>query len=90
MHPDVDRAAVAEVRGLWAGYEREPVLEDVNLKIAPGDFIGLIGPNGGGKSTLLKVLLGLMPPMRGTVRLFGQPPAQGTAPGRLRPAGLRV
>lgn len=68
---------VVEVRGLWAGYEREPVLEDVNLTIVPGDFIGLIGPNGGGKSTLLKVLLGLLPPMRGAVRLFGQPPALG-------------
>lgn len=77
MYPDVDSVAVAEVRGLWAGYEREPVLEDVNLTVTPGDFIGLIGPNGGGKSTLIKVLLGLLPPMRGEVRLFGQPPAQG-------------
>lgn len=68
---------VIEVRGLWAGYEHEPVLEDVNLTVNPGDFVGLIGPNGGGKSTLLKVLLGLLAPMRGTVRLFGQPPVQG-------------
>lgn len=68
---------IVEVNNLWAQYEHEPVLEDVNLTIAAGDFIGLIGPNGGGKSTLLKVLLGLMKPMRGTVRLFGLPPAKG-------------
>ncbi|NCC30418.1 MAG: ABC transporter ATP-binding protein [Chloroflexia bacterium] len=77
MEQEKSHLPAVEVRGLWASYEREPVLEDVHLTIMPGDFIGLIGPNGGGKSTLLKVLLGLMPPMRGEVRLFGEPPAQG-------------
>ncbi|NTW96934.1 MAG: metal ABC transporter ATP-binding protein [Oscillochloris sp.] len=77
MQTNVSAPPAVEVQGLWAGYEREPVLEDVTLTIMPGDFIGLIGPNGGGKSTLLKVLLGLLVPIRGEVRLFGQPPAQG-------------
>lgn len=77
MQTGVVAPPVAEVRGLWAGYDGEPILEDVNLTIMPGDFIGLIGPNGGGKSTLIKVLLGLLPPLRGEVRLFGLPPAQG-------------
>jgi zinc transport system ATP-binding protein len=72
-----ERQAVIEVRNLWAGYEQESVLEDVNLTVYAGDFIGLIGPNGGGKTTLLKVLLGLLPPTQGTVRIMGQPVAKG-------------
>jgi len=59
------------IRHLWAGYDHEPVLEDVNLSVKELDFVGLIGPNGGGKTTLLKVLLGLLPPMRGEVRVMG-------------------
>ncbi len=69
--------AVIEIEGLWAGYDHEAVLEDVNLTVAPLDFIGLIGPNGGGKTTLVKVLLGLLPPTRGRVRIMGKPVAEG-------------
>ena len=62
---------VISVQHLWAGYDSEPVLEDINLSISELDFIGLIGPNGGGKTTLLRVLLGLLSPMRGDVRIMG-------------------
>lgn len=62
---------------VWVGYDNETVLEDVNLTVQRGDFIGLIGPNGGGKSTLLKAILGLLPPQRGTIRILGQPPRIG-------------
>lgn len=68
---------VISIQHLWAGYEHEPVLEDVNLSVYEGDFIGLIGPNGGGKTTLLRVLLGLLPPMRGKVRIMGRPVREG-------------
>jgi zinc transport system ATP-binding protein len=71
------RRPVIEVRNLWAGYEHEAVLEDVNLTVHAGDFIGLIGPNGGGKTTLVRVLLGLLPPTRGTVRVMGLPVEKG-------------
>ena len=47
------------------GYTGEPVLEDVDLKISDNDFIGIIGPNGGGKTTLLKIILGLISPQKG-------------------------
>lgn len=51
------------------------VLEDVSFRIAEGDFACVVGPNGGGKSTLLKLILGLLRPDAGTVRVFGQEPA---------------
>jgi zinc transport system ATP-binding protein len=65
------RQEMISVRRLWAGYEHEDVLEDINLSVKELDFIGLIGPNGGGKTTLIKVLLGLLPPTRGQVRIMG-------------------
>jgi zinc transport system ATP-binding protein len=62
---------------LYAGYEHETILQNINLEVVAQDFIGLIGPNGGGKSTLLKVILGLLPPQRGEVHVMGLPPSQG-------------
>lgn len=55
------------LRKICAGYEREAVLEAVDLTIRENDFIGVIGPNGGGKTTLLKVILGLIKPFSGEV-----------------------
>jgi zinc transport system ATP-binding protein len=68
---------VITIRGLWAGYECEQVLEDINLMVCERDFIGLLGPNGGGKTTLARVLLGLLQPTRGEVRVMGLPPREG-------------
>jgi zinc transport system ATP-binding protein len=68
---------VISIRHLWAGYDSEPVLEDINLAVRELDFIGLIGPNGGGKTTLFKVLLGLLLPVRGEVRVMGQSVEEG-------------
>ena len=50
-----------------------PVLEDVSLAVAPGEFVAIAGPNGGGKTTLLRLVLGLERPQAGHVRLFGEP-----------------
>jgi zinc transport system ATP-binding protein len=63
---------IIEISGLDFSYQREKVLENVSLQIEAGDFLGLIGPNGGGKSTLLKIILGLLEVKRGRVKLFGQ------------------
>lgn len=68
---------ILSLRNLYAGYDSELILQDVSLDVFPSDFIGLIGPNGGGKSTLLRVILGLLPAQRGEVRVMGLPPAQG-------------
>ncbi len=55
------------IENLSAGYDKEPVLKNVNLPVFENDFIGMIGPNGGGKTTLLKAILGLIKPMKGRV-----------------------
>ncbi|MFM8309723.1 MAG: ATP-binding cassette domain-containing protein, partial [Microcystis aeruginosa] len=64
-------STIITISNLWAGYEQEPILEDINLTIQELDFLGIIGPNGGGKTTLLKVLLGLIKPWRGEVSILG-------------------
>lgn len=65
-----------EVRDLWAGYKGQPpALEAVDLVVPEGELVGLVGPNGAGKSTLFKSILGLIRPLRGEVRIFGQPVA---------------
>src|SRR5690349_15181092 len=54
-------------------YGGEPVLDRLTLDVQPGEYVGVIGPNGGGKTTLIKVMLGLIQPGSGQVHLFGQP-----------------
>jgi zinc transport system ATP-binding protein len=60
-----------EIEHVTYGYEERAVLEDVSLSITYGDFILVIGPNGGGKTTLVKLILGIMTPWSGTIRLRG-------------------
>jgi zinc transport system ATP-binding protein len=73
----MENEPVIEIKGLWAGYEGHTILEDVNLTVRQSDFIGLIGPNGGGKTTLLKTLIGLIQPERGEIRVMGKSVAEG-------------
>lgn len=77
IDPPTDCPEVISIQHLWAGYDHEPVLEDITLSVKALDFIGLIGPNGSGKTTLFKVMLGLLAPMRGDVRIMGQRAKQG-------------
>jgi zinc transport system ATP-binding protein len=65
---------ILSIRDLWVFRDGHAVLEGVNLDLDEGDFLGLIGPNGGGKSTLLKVILGLIKPSKGEVKVFGVAP----------------
>ena len=69
---------VIRLKEVWAGYDsQEPILEDINLTVNELDFIGLIGPNGGGKTTLIKVLLGLLKPLKGDVEIMGHSVTKG-------------
>lgn len=65
-----------EIDDLGFAYRSQPVLEDVSLTVDRGDTLAILGPNGGGKTTLLKVILGLLAPDRGRVRVFGEPPSR--------------
>ena len=67
--------SVIEAENVRFKYESAWVLDGINFKVEAGDYVGLIGPNGGGKTTLLKVLLGLEKG-QGEIRLFGTPLAQ--------------
>lgn len=68
--------AAVSISGVTFSYGDAPVLEGVDLTVAEGEFLGLVGPNAGGKSTLLKLVLGLLEPQAGQVRVLGRPPAQ--------------
>lgn len=61
---------LVELKNICAGYGKKRVLENVSLNIYENDFLGIIGPNGGGKTTLVRVLLGLITPEKGTVSFF--------------------
>jgi zinc transport system ATP-binding protein len=77
IHDSPTPPPLVEIKNLFAGYNGDTVLEDINLTIEQDDFIGLIGPNGGGKTTLLKIMLGLIEPITGTVQVMGGPPSRG-------------
>lgn len=61
-----------EFNNVSFGYDREPILTNVRLSINRGDFVAITGPNGGGKSTLLKLLLHLLKPQKGSVQYFNE------------------
>jgi len=63
--------AAIDIRNVWFSYNGQTVLKNVSLQVNRGEFMAVIGPNGGGKSTLLKLMLGLLAPDRGTIRVLG-------------------
>ncbi len=63
---------IVDIKNVSFSYNAEAVLEDVSLDIGKGDFIAVTGPNGGGKTTLLKLILGLLKPDRGSIEVLGQ------------------
>lgn len=64
------------VDNLYVYFDRYPVLEDVSFKVSFGDFISIVGPNGGGKTTLIKSILGLISPRTGNVNILGYKPKE--------------
>ncbi len=71
---------LVSLNNIRTGYLTDTVLENVSLDIFPMDFIGVLGPNGGGKTTLVKVILGLLPVFSGKVLFPGGRPAMGYLP----------
>lgn len=64
------------MREVSFSYQRVPILHRVNLEVYPNELITIVGPNGGGKTTLLKLILGLLRPTAGSLTVFGAPPEQ--------------
>jgi zinc transport system ATP-binding protein len=67
---------VIEFDDLSYSYDHQPVVQGVSFTIQEHDFVSVVGPNGGGKTTLLKLVLGLLHPTRGSVRVFGVRPEE--------------
>lgn len=67
---------IAQLQGVDFSYGANTVLEGVDLTVRRGDYLAVLGPNGGGKTTLVKLILGLIRPDTGQVRVFDAPPAQ--------------
>jgi zinc transport system ATP-binding protein len=65
---------IVTIEELFFSYDQTPVLQNVNLTIAEGEFIGIFGPNGGGKTTLLRLMMGMLRPQKGKISFFGLPP----------------
>jgi zinc transport system ATP-binding protein len=74
-------AGVVDILGLDFSYGQQAVLSGINLQVEAGTTLGLIGPNGGGKTTLIRLLLGLLEPTGGSVRVAGLPPAKAITRG---------
>jgi zinc transport system ATP-binding protein len=68
--------AAVEVKNVTVTLGHQRVLDDVTFAVPRGEYVALIGPNGGGKTTLLRVLLGLVRPQQGSVRVFGAGPEE--------------
>lgn len=61
---------IIKLNDIWANYGKRNVLQNVSLEIEEHDFLGIIGPNGGGKTTLMKIILGLLTPEKGSIQFF--------------------
>jgi zinc transport system ATP-binding protein len=70
--------SIIEIRDLDFAYNGELALQDVNLTVEQQDYVAVIGPNGGGKTTLLKLILGLLTPDKGSVHIDGEPPQKAS------------
>ncbi len=73
----MNKKVAIELKNISAGYGNDIVIENITCNIYDKDFFGIIGPNGGGKSTLLKIILGLLNPFKGYIRIYGKPPKIG-------------
>jgi zinc transport system ATP-binding protein len=71
--------SIVEIRNVAFAYNGETVLQDVSLDIRQKDFLAVIGPNGGGKTTLVKLMMGILKPDSGTIRIFGTQPREAVS-----------
>ncbi len=65
---------IIEIKNLSFAYENQQILKDISLIVEKNDFMAILGPNGGGKTTLLKLITGILKPSQGTIKVFGKEP----------------
>ncbi len=70
--PRIGADIAIQIRDLTVNYRQSPAIAGISLDVRAGDFLGIIGPNGGGKTTLIKAILGLVQPTEGAIRIFGE------------------
>lgn len=68
--------SVIDIQNLSFAYDKQMVLEEINLKVEEKDFLAIIGPNGGGKSTLIKLILGIYRSKKGTISVLNNEPSK--------------
>ncbi len=68
--------SLIEIKNLSFSYDKDKVLENINLTVEKKDFLAIIGPNGGGKSTLLKLILGIKKAKNGTIKILNKEPSK--------------
>jgi len=78
MQLQTQTRTVIEASDLSFSYEKQKVLEEINFSVKEKEFLAIIGPNGGGKSTLLKLILGINPLKNGSIQIFGKPHTKQT------------
>lgn len=68
---------IIELKDVSFSYDNENLIQNISLKIFEKDFLGIVGPNGGGKTTIIKLILGLLEPDSGKIQIFGKTPKKG-------------
>ena len=66
----MESKSIIDIKQLFYRYEKDTVLDNINLTVPSGSFLAIVGPNGSGKSTLLKLILGLLKPQKGVITLI--------------------
>jgi zinc/manganese transport system ATP-binding protein len=75
----MNKNGVIQLKNVSGGYRDHAVWHGANLTVGKGEFVGVLGPNGAGKTTLFHLLLGLTPPLAGSVEIFGDSPRRGNS-----------
>src|SRR5260221_10000661 len=81
--PRASGPAIIDISHLDFAYGPQPVLKHIHLQIEAGSTLGLIGPNGGGKTTLMRLMLGLYKPTQGSITIGGMTPRQAVRAGNV-------
>jgi zinc transport system ATP-binding protein len=76
MRREMEQGDAIKLEDVWVEFNHSAILQGVNLRVPRGDYLAILGPNGGGKTTLLRTILGLVTPERGRVQVLGGPPSE--------------